>query len=167
MRAPRWLGRGNGASSRAGRRVHSQACTYYNIRPSKTRDAAACLVAHCRLLKTTRDAIAMPVRSRRRRNTSTVVRLAHAATAARPRSLQRGPKEGHIFNLRVLYDRPRQSTEKRRFTTDPPAVVLEVATVAESERAAQKSVMGGQPITHPGTRKGDLASWGHASNDGA
>ena len=31
VRALRWLGHGNGASSRAGRRVHSQVCTYYDI----------------------------------------------------------------------------------------------------------------------------------------
>ena len=47
-------------------------------------------------------------------------------------------KEGHFSKIRVLYDRPHQSREERRLTTDPPAVVLEVARVAESGRAAQK-----------------------------
>lgn len=62
---------------------------------------------------------------------------AHAANPVRRVDLQRGPKEGHFFKFRVLYDRPFPSTEEPRFTSDPPAVGLEVATVVRSERAVQ------------------------------
>ena len=46
---------------------------------SKSRDPAACVVAHCRLLMTTRDAVAMPVRSRGHRNSRPPCVSAHAA----------------------------------------------------------------------------------------
>jgi hypothetical protein len=98
---------------------------------------------------------------------STTVRVSTCCEAVCRANLKKSPKDGRVFNFRVLYDRPHPSMEEPRFTSDPPAVGLEVAAVVRSARAVQKGVMGGQPITHPGTRNGDRASWGHASNDGA
>ena len=87
-------------------RFEHRHCTVVNVRPSKSRDAAACAVARCRRSKATRDAIARTLPPGRRRNALIVVRSAHAATAARRANLQRGPKEGHLSKIRVLYDRP-------------------------------------------------------------
>ena len=129
-------------------------------RPSKSRDAVACAVARCRRSKATRNAIATHVAPRRRRNASIVVRSAHAATAARRANLQRGPKEGHLSKIRVLYDR--SAPEGATALTDqelPPGMLGSTVGASTGSRRPGRQQEGGL-LQDKVRRKSILRWWG-------